>query len=431
VRDFPGGPVFTRAMRKLVSAIGCLSAVALLGAPVGVLGAPVALAAAEPTASTGNATAITPTSATLSGTVNPEGQATTFYFEYGTTTSYGSQTAMTAAGAGSADLKVTASASALAPNTTYHYRVVATNDSGTTLGSDVSFKTPKPPAPVVSTGHAKTVTQTSATLTGTVNPEGQATTYVFQYGTSTVYTNQTTAASAGSGTKTVSASAPLGPLTSNTTYHYRLAATSVNGTTYGHDVSFKTARPPAGVTLGASSGTITFGQVTTLSGRVLPPVPSHSTVTLQSGPSAGGPWANAAATTASASGAYSFPGLAPSANSYYRTLSDGATSATVLVSVRFRVGILVSQRHPPRGTNVRFHGLVEPGHNGHRVLVQWLGPRGHWNTIKQSRLRGAGGGRALYSVRVRIERRGRYRVLVPADSTRARGWSVTVRIRPR
>lgn len=424
-RDFPRARVFSRAMRRLVPVVACLGVVAALAAPA-------AMAATEPVASTGNATAITSTSAMLNGTVNAEGQATTYTFEYGTTTSYGSQTATTSAGSGSADVKVSAPVASLAPNTTYHYRLVATNASGTTLGSDVSFKTPKPPVPVVATGHAKDITQTSATLTGTVDPEGQASSYDFQYGTSTAYGNQTPAASAGSGTKTVSVSAALGALVANTTYHYRLAATSVNGTTYGHDVSFKTARPPAGVTLGAPFGTITFGQLTSLSGRVLPPLPSRPTVTLQSAPSAVGPWVDAGVATVSAStGGYSFPRLAPSANTYYRTLSDGATSATVIVLVRFRVGILVSRRHPLRGSRVRFHGRVGPGHNGLRVLVQWLGPHGHWNTIKRARLRGGGGGLSYYSARVRIARSGRYRVVVVADTSHARGFSATVRIRAR
>jgi hypothetical protein len=411
-------------MRRLIPAVLCACAVVALAAPA-------ALAASEPVATTGNATAIAPTSATFNGTVNPEGQATTYYFEYGTTSSYGSQTAMTAAGAGSADLKVLAQVTPLASNTTYHYRLVATNASGTTLGSDVSFKTPKPPVPAATTGHAKDITQTSATLTGTVNPQGQTTTYVFQYGTSTAYVNQTPAASAGSSTKAVAASAALAGLVANTTYHYRLVATSVNGTTNGHDVSFKTARPPAGVTLGAPSATITFGQLTSLSGRVLPPLPSHPTVTLQSAPSAGGPWADAGLASASSNGAYAFSRLAPSADTYYRALSDGATSATVLVSVRFWVGIFVSRLHPLRGTKVRFHGHVGPGHNGRLALVQWLGPRGHWNTIGRARLRGAAGGLSFYSVRVPIGRSGGYCVVVRADSTHARGVSATVRIRVR
>jgi hypothetical protein len=408
-------------MRRLVSTVVCLCSAAALAAPA-------ALAATEPVATTGNATAITSISATLNGTVNPEGQATTFYFEYGTTTSYGSQTAMTAAGAGTADLKATAQASSLTPDTTYHYRLVASNASGTTLGADVSFKTPKPPVPVVSTGRATAVTQTSATLTGTVNPEGVATDYFFQYGASTAYSGETPTASAGAGTKSISASAPLASLVPGTTYHYRLVAISVNGTTNGRDVSFKTASPPAGVTLAAPSATITFGELTSLSGRVLPPVPSHPTVALESAPSAGGPWVVAALAGAGSNGTYSFPALSPLANTYFRTLSDGATSDTVLVSVRFRVGIVVNRRHPPRGGTVRFHGRVGPGHNGHRVLVQWLGPRGHWNAIKRARLRGAGGGLSFYSVRVPIERSGLYRVVVPPDATHSRGFSAIVRI---
>ena len=393
------------------------------------LGAPAAMAASEPGVSTGNATAITATSATLNGTVNAEGQATTYYFEYGSTTNYGSQTPSTTAGSGTATAKVSAPVASLMPNATYHYRLVATNPSGTTLGSDVSFTTPKPPLPAVSTGRPASLTQTSATLTGTIDPEGAATSYVFEYGTSTAYGSATPAATAGSGTKNVAVSAAIGTLTQNTTYHYRLAATNVNGTTYGHDVSFKTARPPAGVTIAAFSATITFGQLTSLSGRVLPPRPSQPAVTLQSSPGAGGPWTDSATANAASSGAYSFAGVAPSANTYYRVLSDGATSAAVLVTVRFRVGLRVSRRHPPPGSVVRFHGFVGPGHNGLRALVQRLGPRGHWYPVRLTRLRGEGSGLSFYSVRVRVERSGRYRVAVGSDAAHAGGVSRTVPIR--
>ena len=396
---------------------------------VAALAAPVAIADGEPAASTGNATAITSTSATLNGTVNPAGQATTYYFEYGTTNSYGSQSATTDAGSGTANVKVSAPLGSLMPNTTYHYRLVATNASGTTLGSDVSFKTPKPPVPVVATGRPTAVTQTSATLTGTVDPEGQDTSHVFQYGTSTAYGSETPAASAGAGTKSVAIAAAIGPLAPNTTYHYRLSATSVNGTTVGHDVSFKTASPPAGVTLGALPGTITFGQLTSLSGQVLAPRPSHLIVTLQGAPGAGGPWTDAANATVASSGAYSFPGLAPSANTYYRVLGDGATSAPVLVLVRFSVGASVSRSHPPAGTLVRFHGHVEPGHRGLLVLLQRLGLRGHWHTIRLTRLRGADPAVSFYRVALRIERSSRYRVVVVPDAAHAEGFSRAVRIR--
>ena len=411
-------------MTKFVSAVVCVWALLALGAPA-------AIAAVEPAVSTGNATTITPTSATLNGTVNAEGQATTYHFEYGTTTSYGSQTAMTSAGAGTTNVKVSAQLGSVEPATTYHYRLVATNASGTALGSDVSFKTPKPPVPVVATQHAGNITQTSATLSATINPEGVATTYGFQYGASTAYGTQTPVASAGSGTNPISVSAAIGALTPNTTYHYRVAATSANGTAFGHDVAFKTTRLPAGVTIAALPGTITFGQFTSLGGRVLPPRPSQLTVTLQTSPGGGGPWTDAATTTAATNGAYTFAGLAPTANTYYRVVSDGVTSATALVTVRFRVGLHVSRLHPPAGSLVRFHGRVGPAHNGLRVRIQWLGPRGRWHTIERARLRGAGDGLSFYSIRVRIERSGRYRVVVGPDAGHAAGVSRAIRIRVR
>lgn len=409
-------------MRCFASAVACACAVLVLLAPA-------ALAAGEPAVSTGNATAIAQTSATLNGTVNPEGQSTTYYFQYGTTAAYGSQTATAGAGAGTTSFKVTSPIGSLSPDTIYHYRLVATNASGTTLGSDVSFRTPKPPAPVLTIRHATNVTQTSATLNGTVNPKGEATSYVFQYGTSTAYGSQTPIASAGSGATAAAVSATVASLAPNTTYHYRLGATSANGTTYSHDSSFKTAVLPAGVTLGAVPGSITFGQLTSLGGRVLPPRPSHLAVTLQSARSAAGPWSDAASATVTSSGAYSFPRLAPASNTYYRVLADGATSATVRVSVHFRVDLQVSRLRPPRGSLVRFHGRVGPRHDGRRVLIQRLGPRGRWLTFRRTRLGRSGGGLSSYSVRVRIERSGRYRVLVGPDATHGAGHSRAVRIR--
>jgi hypothetical protein len=278
---------------------------------------------------------------------------------------------------------------------------------------------------------ASSVTQTSATLSGTVNPEGQATSYVFEYGTSTAYGTQTPSVSAGSGTKAVAVSAAITALAPNTTYHYRLAATSVNGTTRTHDASFKTAALPAGITVAPVPAMITFGQLTSVGGRVLPPRPSHTTVTLQSAPAAGGPWTDGISTTAASNGTYSFSHLAPVSNTYYRVLADGATSATIRISVRFRVGVFINRRRPPRSSRVRFHGRVGPADNGSSALIQWLGPRGRWQTIRRARLRRADGGLSFYSVRVRIEHSGRYRVIVGPDATHGAGRSRTVRIRVR
>lgn len=183
------------------------------------------------------------------------------------------------------------------------------NATGTTLGGDVAFTTPKPPAPGVSNGRARDITQTSATLSATVDPRGQSTSCVFQHGTSTAYGGQAPAASAGAGTAAISVAQAVAGLSPGTTYHYRVAANNANGTTYGHDVSFKTAGLPASITIAEVPSTITFGQLATLTGRVLPPRPSHVTVTLQSAPGGGGPWITDATAVTTASGAYSFARL--------------------------------------------------------------------------------------------------------------------------
>ncbi len=108
-----------------------------------------------PTVNTGTATAVGQDIATLNGTVNPNGAATDYSFEYGTTTAYGNSTAPTSAGAGTSLVAASASISGLAANTTYHYRLVANNASGTSLGADQSFTTTgsTPGSPTVALWH--------------------------------------------------------------------------------------------------------------------------------------------------------------------------------------------------------------------------------------------------------------------------------------
>jgi hypothetical protein len=94
--------------------------------------------------------------------------------------------------------------------------------------------------PAVTTGSTSEIGQSSATVNGTVNPNGQSTTYYFRYGTSSSYGLQTSPAGAGSGTGTVAVHQELEGLTANTTYHYQLVATSSAGTTAGTDQTFTT-----------------------------------------------------------------------------------------------------------------------------------------------------------------------------------------------
>jgi hypothetical protein len=100
-------------------------------------------AAAVPALGPVSVTNIQGVSALLVGGVNPEGLATTYYFEYGTDPGFSgaARTSGTPAGSGLSPQEVRASISGLTPSTTYHYRLVATNASGTTTGPSSSFTT--------------------------------------------------------------------------------------------------------------------------------------------------------------------------------------------------------------------------------------------------------------------------------------------------
>src|SRR3954447_20941111 len=123
--------------------------------------------AAVPAATTGNANSITQTSAKLNGTVKPNNEATTYHFEFGTTTAYGTNTAEAGPIApGSGNTSVSADAGSLAPGTVYHYRLVATNASGSIPGKDKTFTTR--PSVALSTSKFTAKFNESITLGGQV-----------------------------------------------------------------------------------------------------------------------------------------------------------------------------------------------------------------------------------------------------------------------
>jgi phosphodiesterase/alkaline phosphatase D-like protein len=230
-------------MTRLAAAVAGLATAALMVAS--------SAAAAAPSATTGPVTSVGPTTATISGTVNPNGTATSVHFQYGTSTAYGSVTQSANIGSGTSGVGVSATINGLNAGTTYHYRVVATNSSGTANGADGILTTSS--APAVVTGNASSITATSATLNGTVNPSSRSTTWYFEYGTSTNYGTKTTTKDAGSGTSDVAVSAPITGLKSGSTYHFRLVATSDAGTARGSDHTFVPVASPTVTTNPAST----------------------------------------------------------------------------------------------------------------------------------------------------------------------------------
>ena len=188
-----------------------------------------------------SAASVTKSSATLSSSINPGSGPTVYRFQYGLTTSYETQTYP--GGPTPADAQFhTASTdvSDLVPGGTYHFRVVATNFSGTVRGPDETFTTPS--APRVDSLAASAIAQTSATLGAVVNPGLSATTYHFEYGTSDSYGSSTPDdPSVGADNSAHSVSAAVSGLASGTTYHYRIVAVNGNGKVASPDQVFTTA----------------------------------------------------------------------------------------------------------------------------------------------------------------------------------------------
>ena len=131
--------------------------------------------AAAPAATTTGANSITSSGARLVGTVDPNGEATASYFEYGRTTRYGSRTPDAAAGSGTSARRVTADVDGLQPNTVYHFRLVASNPSGVRSGADKTFRTDRQPLGLQIAATPNPVTfNFASTITGQLTGTGNA-----------------------------------------------------------------------------------------------------------------------------------------------------------------------------------------------------------------------------------------------------------------
>jgi hypothetical protein len=105
-----------------------------------------------PSVSTGGISNLTFSSAVLHGHVDPRGQATNYFFQYGHTRKYSAQSPLAPAGAGTGSVAVNQPIAGLQPLTVYHYRLVAISAGGATVGADRSFTTPKIPLSVAIVG---------------------------------------------------------------------------------------------------------------------------------------------------------------------------------------------------------------------------------------------------------------------------------------
>jgi hypothetical protein len=133
-----------RTRRRRLQVGAAAIAALVVSAPTVALAAPAA-STIRPTVSTGAARPLSFATATLNGTVNPNGSDASYYFQYGLTRAYGGQTAIADAGSGTHGLKVSLGVAGLQPLTVYHFRLVAVNSAGASIGSDETLLTTKVP----------------------------------------------------------------------------------------------------------------------------------------------------------------------------------------------------------------------------------------------------------------------------------------------
>ena len=110
------------------------------------------------------ASSVTASAATLNSYVNANGLATTIYFQYGLTSGYGSTTLSGNIGTGVGYFATPASG--LTANTAYHFRIVASNSSGTSCGNDMTFTTGQNTAQVSAALSTLAVSPSSALADG-------------------------------------------------------------------------------------------------------------------------------------------------------------------------------------------------------------------------------------------------------------------------
>jgi hypothetical protein len=281
-----------------------------------------------------------------------------------------------------------------------------------------------PGVPIVTTAGVGQVRGASAQLRGTLNPNGAASTYYFQYGPTVAYGAQTTSASLPAGTTKTKVGRPVNGLLPG--YHYRAVATNSFGTAVGRDRTFgiKSSRPKIVIVREKNEPPLVYGSTMTLRGSLLGTGNAGREVALQASPfpflAPFDEYGTSTVTNAAGGFFFRVAGLLTSTQLRVNTLDPRplfSTIATVQVAVRVTLNVHRSRN----GSLVRFYGTVRPAKVGARVLLQVskaVRPKGRSErTSKFATQFGTVAKRATksfshFSLVTSVKRTGRYRAVV-------------------
>jgi hypothetical protein len=290
-----------------------------------------------------------------------------------------------------------------------------------------------PTPPTASTGGASSVSYTSATLHGYVNPHGQTTNYVFEYGKTRSYGSQTPLSVAGSGNDVITVSQTLTGLQPLSTYHYRILATTATGAAVGADRTFTTPKIPLSVAIVGIPNPVAFGDPFNVEGTLSGTGAAGHAVQLEANPfpyTAGFKVVGNPELTNSVGG-FSFPYVGLLENAQLRVTTVGApivTSTIVTEGVAVRVALHAHSTN--RRGYARLYGTVAPAEVGALVGFQLLKPGHNSVNVGGTIVKAATAGVSSFSRVIRVKRGGVYQALIRiSDGAHVFNYSAPILIR--
>jgi hypothetical protein len=290
-------------------------------------------------------------------------------------------------------------------------------------------------APASTTRAASGVTYQSAVLGGSVKPGGLSTVAYFQYGPTNKYGAQSAPVQIPAGSKAVPVSISITGLTAAATYHYRLVATNVTGTSLGADRTLKTAKIPLSLAITAAPNPVVVGGAVTLEGALAGTGSAGAVVHLQENPF---PYTTGFVDVGNpeltlANGDFAFNVLGLPVNTQFRVVSGKTVSSVVTVSASVGVTLQTRQVGTKRHPAVRFSGAISPAEPSARIAIERLNGTS-WKVVGGTVASPTANksGEVSFTKTIPMHHGGFFRALVlPVEGAHVSGYSGPVLVRVR